>query len=310
MHLKSKEEQSNEVKMEKKEVPKTLNSKQGFIYGGLAGMMATSIIQPLDLVKTRMQLSGEKANPVRVFFDVASKEGPFKLYSGLTAALLRQATYTTTRMGVFNALSEYMTTTDPVTGKRSQPNFLTKIGIGMLSGAAGAVVGNPAEVALIRMTSGKYRGAYNNVVDALVKITKDEGVLRLWRGCYPTVVRAVVLNAAQLSVYAQTKELFLKNNIMRDGIGLHSVSSIAAGFVCTIASLPVDFVKTKMQTMKVDPATGQPEFKGSLDVISKAIKKDGPFVLWRGFWPYFFRIGPHTILTFLFLEQFRLYFGK
>lgn len=48
---------------------------------------------------------------------------------------------------------------------------------------------------------------------------------------------------------------------------------------------------------------GRPEFKGSIDVIVKILKKEGVFALWKGFTPYFMRIGPHTILTLVFLEQ-------
>ena len=29
----------------------------------------------------------------------------------------------------------------------------------------------------------------------------------------------------------------------------------------------------------------------------------GFFSLWKGFTPYYFRLGPHTVLTFIFLEQ-------
>ena len=33
------------------------------------------------------------------------------------------------------------------------------------------------------------------------------------------------------------------------------------------------------------------------------IKNEGFFSLWKGFTPYYFRLGPHTVLTFIFLEQ-------
>lgn len=42
----------------------------------------------------------------------------------------------------------------------------------------------------------------------------------------------------------------------------------------------------------------------------KLIKNEGVFALWKGFTPYFLRIGPHTILTFLFLEQLNKVFAK
>jgi len=49
--------------------------------------------------------------------------------------------------------------------------------------------------------------------------------------------------------------------------------------------------------------TGQAEYKGAVDVIAKVIKNEGFFSLWKGFTPYYFRLGPHTVLTFIFLEQ-------
>lgn len=56
----------------------------------------------------------------------------------------------------------------------------------MIAGAVGSFVGNPTEVALIRMTSDgrlplEERRNYRNVFDALVRIYKEEGVLVLWR---------------------------------------------------------------------------------------------------------------------------------
>ena len=48
---------------------------------------------------------------------------------------------------------------------------------------------------------------------------------------------------------------------------------------------------------------GKPEFKGAVDVILKVIRGEGVSALWKGFTPYYFRLGPHTVLTFIFLEQ-------
>lgn len=48
---------------------------------------------------------------------------------------------------------------------------------------------------------------------------------------------------------------------------------------------------------------GIPEYSGALDVLGKVIKNEGFFALWKGFTPYYARLGPHTVLTFIFLEQ-------
>lgn len=51
------------------------------------------------------------------------------------AGLLRQASYTTVRMGVYNTVLEAYSKD----GK--QPNFATKAGMGMFAGAVGAFFG-------------------------------------------------------------------------------------------------------------------------------------------------------------------------
>ncbi|VDM38870.1 unnamed protein product [Toxocara canis] len=158
------------------------------------------------------------------------------------------------------------------------PTFALKATLGLTAGAAGSFVGTPAEVALIRMCADGRLPAdqqrnYKNVFDALIRIVREEGVTTLWRGCGPTVLRAMVVNAAQLATYSQAKEAILKTNYVKDD--------------------------------------GKPEYKGAFDVWSKIVRNEGVFALWKGFTPYYFRIGPHTVLTFIFLEQMNaLYFRK
>jgi solute carrier family 25 oxoglutarate transporter 11 len=46
------------------------------------------------------------------------------------------------------------------------------------------------------------------------------------------------------------------------------------------------------------------------EVLGRLVKNEGFFSLWKGFTPYYARLGPHTVLTFVFLEQFRrLYYN-
>lgn len=105
-------------------------------------MGATLFVQPLDLIKNRMQLSGVGGKPkeYKTSFHAARgiivKEGFFALYNGLSAGLLRQATYTTTRLGIYTYLFDKTRTADG-----APPNFAVKAGIGMVSGMAGAFVG-------------------------------------------------------------------------------------------------------------------------------------------------------------------------
>jgi len=128
----------------------------------------------------------------------------------------------------------------------------------------------------------------------------------LWRGATPTMGRAMVVNAAQLATYSQAKQFILATGYIQDGIGCHFVASMISGLVTTIASMPVDIAKTRLQSMKY--VDGKPEYKGAVDVLGKVVKNEGFFSLWKGFTPYYFRLGPHTVITFIFLEQMNKYY--
>jgi len=278
-----------------------------FVNGGLAGMAATCIVQPIDLIKTRMQLSGERGaaraynNSFVAIQHIARAEGVLALYTGLSAGLLRQATYTTTRLGVYQMIMDYVAPNDG-----SAIPFYSKLVCGMAAGGIGAFVGTPAEVTLIRMTAdGRLppaeRRGYKNAFEALSRMAKEEGVLSWWKGCSPTVARAMVLNAAQLGCYSQAKQMLIKSGYFTDNIFSHAIASLISGFVCTAVSMPIDMTKTRLQNMKI--INGKPQYSGIYDVVSTVVTKEGFFSLWKGFTPYFLRLGPHTIFTFIFLEK-------
>lgn len=238
---------------------------------------------------------------------MAAAEGVTGLYKGLSAGLFRQVTYTTARLGTFGLIKDFLTKNDG-----APLPFYQKAFAGMSAGAVGAVVGNPAEVALIRMTAdGRLplaeRRGYKSVFDALGRVTREEGLVTLWRGTLPTVGRAMVLNVAQLATYEQAKEA-----IMRTGLGdnmlTYSLASAVSAIAATTASIPLDSAKTRVQNMRV--INGVPEYSGMLDALRQTAAKDGFSSLWRGFTPYFLRLGPHTLLTFLCLEKLKATYYK
>lgn len=67
----------------------------------------------------------------------------------------------------------------------------------------------------------------------------------LWRGCIPTMGRAMVVNAAQLASYSQAKSYLVNSGYFTEGIGLHFTASMFSGLITTAASLPVDIAKTR-----------------------------------------------------------------
>ena len=130
----------------------------------------------------------------------------------------------------------------------------------------------------------------------------------------------MVVNGAQLAAYSQAKENLLGTNYFKEGILLHFCASMISGLITTIASMPVDIVKTRVQRASGKANAVVFNFFISIkekifmiliqnyfllkQIFTGIIKNEGLFSLWKGFTPYYARLGPHTVLTFIFLEQF------
>ncbi|KAJ9640477.1 putative mitochondrial 2-oxoglutarate/malate carrier protein [Coniosporium apollinis] len=276
-----------------------------FINGGLAGMTATTVIQPIDMIKVRLQLAGEgvktgpKPTPITVTREILASGKALDLYTGLSAGLLRQAVYTTARLGFFDTFMNSLTARSKEKG--TTVGFKERAGAGLAAGGLAAMVGNPADLALIRMQSDglkpkEARANYRSVIDALLRISKTEGVAALWSGAYPTVVRAMALNFGQLAFFSEAKNQ-LKGSSLSPRTQTLTASAIA-GFFASFFSLPFDFVKTRLQKQTRAPDGSLP-YKGMFDCFRKVAKDEGLLRFYRGFSTYYVRIAPHAMVTLI-----------
>ena len=315
---------------------------KGFVEGGIASIVAGCMTHPLDLIKVRMQLQGEthapnpnpgtvqslrpalafqttslsgpgssihvppppRVGPIAVGVRIIQLEGVSALFSGVSATVLRQTLYSTTRMGLYDILKQKWS--DPKSGNMP---LVRKIGAGLVAGAVGAAVGNPVDVAMVRMQADgrlpqSQRRNYKSVVDAISRMARQEGITSLWRGSSLTINRAMLVTASQLASYDQIKEMILEKGVMKDGLGTHVTASFAAGFVAAVASNPVDVIKTRVMNMKVEPGA-EPPYSGALDCALKTVRAEGPLALYKGFVPTISRQGPFTVVLFVTLEQVR-----
>ena len=97
--------------------------------------------------------------------------------------------------------------------------------------------------------------------------------------------------AAQVASYDHTKHVLKKHEIMKEGISLHIIASLIAGFCATTAAAPADLVKTRVMC---DP--NHELYKNPIDCLFKTARYDGPQALFRGWVPSYARIGPHFII--------------
>ncbi|KAK6360295.1 Mitochondrial dicarboxylate transporter, variant 2 [Orbilia blumenaviensis] len=262
-------------------------------------MWAAVFTHPLDLNKVRLQTAkkvgnGPKPGMVDTFRTIFRNEGFLGLYSGLTASLLRQATYSTARFGIYEELK----------GIVKQPNkelpLSTLIALSSTSGFLGSIAGNPADIINVRMQQDgalepSKRRNYKNAIDGLIKMVKSEGFSSLFRGVGPNSGRGALMTASQLASYDEFKMLLLGTGVFEDNLMTHFVASTMAGGVATLICSPVDVVKTKIMSSH-DP-------DGIIHLLKETTKREGMTWAFKGLLPSFIRLGPHTVLTFVFLEQ-------
>lgn len=260
-----------------------------FWYGGAASSVACVFTHPLDLAKVRLQTAKlPHQNMVSVSFRVFREKGIFGLYAGLSASLLRQSTYSTARFGVYECLKDNYAPASPI----------TLLGFSMVSGLIGGLIGNPADVVNIRMQNdtASRSSRYRNALDGLYKIAKNEGLRSLFSGLGPNLTRGVLMTSSQVVTYDVAKE-YLSGGFTLDETIVHLVSSLAAGLVATTLCSPADVVKTRIMN--------GPSSQSPWQLLTSASRNEGWAFMFRGWTPAFLRLGPHTILTFLVLEELR-----
>ncbi|MCJ1246308.1 Mitochondrial dicarboxylate transporter [Trapelia coarctata] len=175
------------------------------------------------------------------------------------------------------------------------------------SGFLGGIAGNPADVLNVRMQHdaalpAAQRRNYRHAIDGLIRMTREEGWRSLFRGVWPNSMRAVLMTASQLASYDGFKSILLRHTSLTDNLTTHFSASIMAGFVATTICSPVDVIKTRVMSAK--------ESEGLAKLLARIYRVEGAGWMWRGWVPSFIRLGPHTVATFLFLEQHKRLYRK
>lgn len=268
-------------------------------YGGVAGIFACICTHPLDLAKVRLQAASlPKPTLVEMLTNILRNEGVLGLYSGLSAAVLRQCTYTTVRFGIYDLLKEH------VIPQKELTNMAYLLPSSMFSGAVGGLAGNFADVVNIRMQNDSalephLRRNYRNAFDGVWKIYRHEGgVKTLLTGWKPNMVRGVLMTASQVVTYDIFKN-YLVTSLDFDPANktTHFSASLLAGLVATTICSPADVIKTRiMNASKADN-------KSSIEILTTALRTEGPSFMFRGWLPSFTRLGPFTMLIFFAIEQ-------
>uniref|UniRef100_K3X0R2 Mitochondrial dicarboxylate carrier n=1 Tax=Globisporangium ultimum (strain ATCC 200006 / CBS 805.95 / DAOM BR144) TaxID=431595 RepID=K3X0R2_GLOUD len=284
---------------EKKPKPPAIS----YAFGGMSAVGAVFFTHPFDLLKVHLQTSKkENLGLVQTISRILRKQGVSGLYQGISGGAMREGTYSTMRFAVYQVLKD-----DAIAKNNGEPiSTGHNILLGMAGGALGGAFGNPADIVNIRMQADSrlpeaQRRNYKHAIDGLIRVKREEGTAALLRGVRPNIIRAMLLTTGQIAAYDLAKSTLLANTLvpLHDNFQTHVLASMVAGLVATTACAPADVVKTRLMNMQHN------EYASATDCFLKVVKHEGLRGLYKGWLPAYMRLGPQTLLTFVFLEQLR-----
>jgi solute carrier family 25 (adenine nucleotide translocator) protein 4/5/6/31 len=127
---------------------------------------------------------------------------------------------------------------------------------------------------------------YKGIIDAFVRIPKEQGLISFWRGNFANVIRYFPTQALNFAFKDKFKQIFLSGVDKNTQFWRYFAGNLASGGAAGATSLcfvyPLDFARTRLAA---DTGKGpeQRQFKGLGDCLTKVFKSDGLIGLYRGF---------------------------
>uniref|UniRef100_A0A0A9GEQ6 Uncharacterized protein n=1 Tax=Arundo donax TaxID=35708 RepID=A0A0A9GEQ6_ARUDO len=285
------------------------------VAGGSAGMISATVLCPLDVIKTRLQVYGLPSNlssgaalPGRVIISglqhILKTEGLPGLYRGLSPTIVALFPTWAVTFSVYNHMKGLLHSQD---GKNDELSARANIVAASCAGIATATATNPLWVVKTRLqTQGMRPGVvpYQSVLSALRRITKEEGIRGLYSGLLPSLV-GVAHVAIQLPVYEKVKLHFAKrDNTTVDNLSPTQVAICSSGskVAASIITYPHEVVRSKLQEQGRDH-NGAMRYSGVTDCIKQVFRKEGFAGFYRGCATNLLRTTPNAIITFMSYEM-------
>lgn len=248
--------------------------------GGLACALSTSLLHPVDTIKTRVQAS------TLSFPELMSKLpqiGVKGLYRGSIPAILGQFSSHGLRTGIFEASKLVLINVAP-----TLPDIQVQSLASFCSTFLGTAVRIPCEVLKQRCQA----GIFDNVGEAIIGTWHQDGLKGFFRGTGATLCREVPFYVAGMGLYAESKKV--AQNILKRELEPWETIAVGAlsGGLAAVVTTPFDVMKTRMMTAP----QGRPV---SMSMVAFSIlRHEGPLGLFKGAVPRFFWIAPLGAMNF------------
>jgi solute carrier family 25, member 38 len=229
------------------------------LVAGFAGGLISSVcLQPLDLVKTRVQQSKDNS----ITSVLRNIKSPKQLWRGTLPSAIRTSVgsglyLSTLHIARYN-LSKLRNSQAPIfnaSSKLPKLKAYENVMVGMLSRVFVGFLTMPITVVKVRFESSFYH--YTSMKEAVVDIYKSYGMKGFFKGFGATSLRDAPYAGLYISTYEQLKAIlpmiFILDRDKTKELGhfssgiVNSSSAVMASVFATCVTAPFDTIKTRMQ---------------------------------------------------------------
>lgn len=225
--------------------------------GSIAAWFTHFIMVPIDVVKTRIQLTpslGPGARPTtkQAMQQVLKAEGISGLKLGLAPTNYGYLTQGFFKYGLYEIFKERFALA--LGQQKAEENrFLLYLASGMCAETMADVLLTPFEAIRIRMVADPKLSKVNSFT-LMKTIARNEGISTLYRGFVPLVMRQVPYTAVKLSVFETTEEIIYDHILKKhrheltasEQLRITAISGFIGATVSAVASHPADTILTKI----------------------------------------------------------------
>eukprot|EP00884_Botryococcus_braunii_P020980 jgi/Botrbrau1/7566/Bobra.0159s0016.1 len=290
---------------------KTLQQKLvSALSGSLSGAVVAIGVQPLDVLRTRMQADAAGKtfmSTLSTYKDITSTSGIRGLWRGTGPTIVRISFGVGVQFFMLESLRDFMLT-------RSAKSDRGEAGSQQLTAAEAFITGSgaralatvctcPVTVVKTRMEYGSYGVKYRGTFDALATIGRTEGLRGLFRGLVPTVLANAPFSGLYYMFYTGMQNRLSQTNLPKTAVNVSA--GVVAAMAATLITQPADIVRTQMQLglLKADRL-------GTLGTLRTLLRDVGPRVLFAGLLPRVMKRTLQTVLVWTLYEEIQPRFIK
>ncbi|XP_050215208.1 adenine nucleotide transporter BT1, chloroplastic/mitochondrial-like [Mercurialis annua] len=262
--------------------------------GGIAGAVSRTAVAPLETIRTHLMVGSCGHSSMEVFDNIMKSDGWMGLFRGNFVNVIRVAPSKAIELFAYDTVVKHLT---PKPGEQPIIPIPASSIAGAVAGVSSTLVTYPLELLKTRLTV--QRGVYNNLVDAFLKIVREEGPGELYRGLTPSLIGVVPYAAANYFAYDTLRKAY-KKAFNKEEIGnvMTLVIGSAAGAFSSTATFPLEVARKHMQAGALNGS----QYRNMLHALVSILEKEGIGGLYRGLGPSCMKLVPAAGISFMCYE--------